>query len=53
VEEDKVDGIDEAEDIAPGTTATLTTDLKAGSYVIICNLPTHYESGMHAAFTVD
>jgi uncharacterized cupredoxin-like copper-binding protein len=52
VEEDKVDGIDEAEDIAPGTTATLTTDLKAGSYVIICNLPTHYESGMHAAFTV-
>ena len=52
VEEDKVDLIDEAEDIAPSTTATLTTDLEAGSYVIICNLPTHYEQGMHAAFTV-
>jgi uncharacterized cupredoxin-like copper-binding protein len=52
VEEDKVDLIDEAEDIAPSTTATLTTDLEAGSYVIICNLPTHYEQGMHAALTV-
>src|SRR4051812_26363117 len=30
VEEDKVDLIDEAEDIAPSTTATLTTDLEAG-----------------------
>jgi len=52
VEEDKVDVVDEAEDIAPSTTATLTTDLEAGSYVIICNIPTHYEQGMHAAFTV-
>ncbi len=52
VEEDKVDVVDEAEDIAPSTTATLTTDLEAGSYVIICNIPTHYGLGMHAAFTV-
>ena len=52
VEEDKLDLIDEAEDIAASTTAPLTTDLEAGSYVIICNLPTHYEQGMHAAFTV-
>ena len=52
VEEDKIDVVDEAEDIAPSTTATLTTDLEAGSYVIICNIPTHYEQGMHAAFTV-
>jgi len=52
VEEDKVDGVDEQEDIAPSTTATLTTDLEAGSYVIICNVPGHYEAGMHTAFTV-
>ena len=52
VEEDKIDVVDEAEDIAPSTTATLTTDLEAGSYVIICNIPTHYGLGMHAAFTV-
>jgi len=30
----------------------LQTNLEAGSYVIICNLPAHYESGMHTAFTV-
>lgn len=29
-----------------------TTTLEAGSYVLICNLPGHYERGMHAAFTV-
>src|SRR3954462_8835606 len=52
VDEDKVKPVDEQEDIAPGTTATLTTNLDAGSYVIICNLPGHYEAGMHAAFTV-
>ena len=52
VEEDKVDVVDEQEDIAPSTTATLTTDLEAGSYVIICNITGHYEAGMHSAFTV-
>jgi len=52
VEEDKLDAVDEQEDIAPSTTATLTTDLEAGSYVIICNVPGHYEAGMHTAFTV-
>jgi len=52
VEEDKLDVVDEAEDIAPSTTGTLTTDLEAGSYVIICNVTGHYEAGMHTAFTV-
>jgi len=47
-----VQHIDEVEDIAAGSTETLTTDLKAGSYVVICNLPGHYEQGMHAPLTV-
>ncbi|HJX08409.1 MAG TPA: sulfocyanin-like copper-binding protein [Actinomycetota bacterium] len=51
VDEDNLTVVDEAEDIAPSTTATLTTDLEAGSYVIICNVPGHYEAGMHTAFT--
>jgi uncharacterized cupredoxin-like copper-binding protein len=51
VDEAKLTVVDEAEDIAPSTTATLTTDLEAGSYVIICNVPGHYEAGMHTAFT--
>jgi uncharacterized cupredoxin-like copper-binding protein len=53
VEEDKLDAVDEQEDIAPGTTAELTTELEAGSYVIICNITGHYEAGMRTAFTVD
>ena len=52
VDENGLTIVDENEDIAPSTTATLSVDLKAGSYVIICNLPGHYEQGMHAGFTV-
>ena len=52
VQEDGLNVVDEQEDIAPSTTGVLQTNLGAGSYVIICNLPAHYESGMHTAFTV-
>ncbi|MFL5768162.1 MAG: sulfocyanin-like copper-binding protein [Actinomycetota bacterium] len=44
--------IDEVEDIAAGSTQTLTTKLDPGSYVVICNLPGHYQQGMHAPLTV-
>jgi len=47
-----LDHIDEVEDIAAGSSETLTTDLKPGSYVVICNLPGHYQQGMHAPLTV-
>jgi uncharacterized cupredoxin-like copper-binding protein len=49
---DGVEFISEVEDIAPGTTKPLTVELDAGSYVLLCNLPGHYESGMRAAFDV-
>jgi uncharacterized cupredoxin-like copper-binding protein len=52
IPEDQVDVVDEAEDIAPGTDTSLSVDLQPGSYVLVCNLPAHYEAGMHAAFTV-
>jgi len=48
-----VEHIDEIEDITGGSTQSLTVSLDAGNYVFICNLPGHYEQGMHAAFTVD
>jgi uncharacterized cupredoxin-like copper-binding protein len=38
--------------IQPGTTTTLTVDLAAGPYVIICNIPGHYLAGMHTTLTV-
>jgi uncharacterized cupredoxin-like copper-binding protein len=44
--------IDEVEDIAPGTSASLNLSLDAGPYAVLCNLPGHYANGMHATFTV-
>jgi uncharacterized cupredoxin-like copper-binding protein len=52
IPEDQIDLVDEVEDIAPGTNASLDVNLDAGDYVLVCNLPAHYEQGMFAAFTV-
>src|SRR5437773_2029422 len=42
----------EAEDVAGGTSKEITLHLSAGRYVFICNLPAHYQQGMHATLTV-
>jgi uncharacterized cupredoxin-like copper-binding protein len=47
-----LESVDEVEDIAAGSSESLTANLDAGSYVVICNLPGHYQQGMHAALTV-
>lgn len=44
--------IDEVEDIVPGATQMFDLDLEPGHYVIICNLPGHYELGMVTELTV-
>ncbi len=44
--------VDEVEDVVPGGRASLTLDLEAGTYLIICNLPEHYANGMSAFLTV-
>lgn len=60
--------VGEAEDIAAGASETLTLDLEAGHYVLICNIveeememeegemehdPSHFQSGMRTEFTVE
>ncbi|MEO8291875.1 MAG: hypothetical protein ABI635_01950 [Actinomycetota bacterium] len=35
-----------------GADASVVAELPAGTYVLFCNLPGHYGSDMHAAFTV-
>jgi uncharacterized cupredoxin-like copper-binding protein len=45
--------VDEIAEFAPAKTESLTVELPAGHYVLICNVPTHYTSGMHAEFTTD
>lgn len=55
VDEEGAEGlelIDEVEDVAPGSDASLTVELEAGSYVLLCNVAGHYEEGMFQAFTV-
>jgi uncharacterized cupredoxin-like copper-binding protein len=48
-----VELVDEIEDIEGGSSESLTVNLEAGNYVLICNLPGHYRQGMHASFTVE
>jgi uncharacterized cupredoxin-like copper-binding protein len=54
--------VDEIEDIPVGESPTLTVDLEAGNYVLICNilqeepngtLEAHYAEGMRTGFTVE
>ncbi|MFN8124152.1 MAG: sulfocyanin-like copper-binding protein [Thermoleophilia bacterium] len=42
----------EAPDIAAGATKKVTLDLKAGKYLLLCNLPGHFAGGMYTEFTV-
>ena len=46
-----VELVDEIEDIEGGSSQSLTVNLDAASYVLICNLPGHYAQGMHTSFT--
>jgi len=52
VPERAVDFRGEIEEFAAGETASGTFRLEAGRYLLICNIPVHYENGMVAAFTV-
>jgi len=54
-----IEVIDEIEDIPVGETQSLTVELEAGDYVIICNIydetevEPHYAEGMRTGFTVE
>jgi len=58
-EADGIEPVDEIEDVAVGGSGTLTVDLEAGSYVLVCNIydeqkqEAHYRLGMRAPFTVE
>ncbi len=36
-----------------GVNVNVSLDLAAGSYVLVCNVPTHYDLGQRIAFTVE
>jgi uncharacterized cupredoxin-like copper-binding protein len=48
VDEDKAGDKGEVSELDPGQSGTLTVGLKPGKYVLICNVPGHFDSGMWA-----
>jgi uncharacterized cupredoxin-like copper-binding protein len=52
VDEEALDVVGEAPDVAPGDTGSFSADLEPGSYVMLCNLPGHYAAGMYGSLTV-
>jgi uncharacterized cupredoxin-like copper-binding protein len=42
----------EPEDLQPGASDSATFNLSEGNYVLLCNVPGHYQLGMHVAFAV-
>ena len=54
--DDKVseaDSVGEVSETPEGETGTVTLDLEAGDYVLVCNIAKHYSQGMFSAFTVN
>ena len=49
-EDGKVGGV---ANISAGVSRKLVLDLPAGHYVLICNVPGHYQLGMRTALTVE
>ena len=53
LDEDKMpDVLGEVSELDPGKTAALRLDLKPGKYLLFCDVPGHFTSGMWTIFTV-
>jgi uncharacterized cupredoxin-like copper-binding protein len=50
--ESKIRDLGEASDLDPGQKKTLRLVLKPGDYLLICNQPSHYKSGMKTNLVV-
>ena len=50
--EKKVKSFGEVANLKGGAKGNLNVNLKAGDYVLICNIAGHYMDGMHVDFTV-
>jgi uncharacterized cupredoxin-like copper-binding protein len=52
LDEEHLGSLGEVTDLAGGKTNTVALDLKPGSYLLLCNLPAHFQSGMWSILTV-
>lgn len=53
VDEEALNSPGEIADVPPGATKRTTLNLKAGNYVMFCNVPGHYAQGMYGTLTVN
>jgi len=52
VNESKLKSMGEVSDLKPGASGELKANLKAGTYLLFCNIRGHYEAGMAAKLVV-
>jgi uncharacterized cupredoxin-like copper-binding protein len=53
IDEDAAEAIGEVEETEPGQSGSANFNLKPGKYLLVCNIPGHYLSGMWAFLTVE
>jgi len=51
--EKRVHSLGEISELKPGARGKLTLNLKAGTYLLLCNQPGHYKSGMSTQLVVE
>jgi uncharacterized cupredoxin-like copper-binding protein len=52
VDERKLKSMGEVSDLKPSANGSLNVNLKAGTYLLLCNIKGHYSAGMHAQLVV-
>ena len=52
VDEDKAGDLGEVSELEPGKAGSLKVTLKPGTYLLYCNVPGHYVSGMWTTIVV-
>jgi uncharacterized cupredoxin-like copper-binding protein len=52
VAKEEGENLGEASGIAPGEKGEVEVDLETGHYILLCNLPGHYQQGMYADLDV-
>ena len=50
--EDQVKSLGETSEMQPNASKTISLQLTAGTYILICNVPGHYGAGMQTVLTV-
>ncbi len=52
VDEDQAGDLGEVSELDPGKSGALRIEMKPGAYILYCNVPGHYVTGMWTTFTV-